>query len=206
MFAIIANTVMAFLIPAWVYRRRSSCSASRRSLSCVKNVGHETRQITTFLRQVLSSPNIPDQPSQYCTVTARTPFPDVSLADLYDVLAMPPQLTKAHAVLDRAVDRCYRPQPFPNERKRVEYLFNLYDQLDVSPFVHALLNEPFNLDADINGDGVVTGLDVDPFVAVLLGANAGSTQQIPEPSTQLLTIVALGVVGWWRQRKHSVRT
>ncbi len=35
-----------------------------------------------------------------------------TLADLYDPLAMPPKLIKAHAVLDRAVDRCYRSQPF----------------------------------------------------------------------------------------------
>ena len=27
--------------------------------------------------------------------------------------------------------------------------------------------------------------------------------RIPEPSTLLLAIVALGVVGWWRQRKHA---
>ena len=26
---------------------------------------------------------------------------------------------------------------------------------------------------------------------------------VPEPSTLLLTLVALGVVGWWRQRKHT---
>ena len=31
--------------------------------------------------------------------------------------------------LDRAVDRCYRPQPFDSERKRVEFLFDLYQQL-----------------------------------------------------------------------------
>ena len=49
--------------------------------------------------------------------------------DLYDPLAMPAKLTKAHAKLDRAVDRCYRSQPFPNERNRVEYLFKLYQKL-----------------------------------------------------------------------------
>ena len=55
--------------------------------------------------------------------------PDSSLADLYDPLAMPADLAKAHAKLDRAVDRCYRSQPFANERNRVEYLFKLYEQL-----------------------------------------------------------------------------
>jgi hypothetical protein len=60
---------------------------------------------------------------------ARKKFPDASLADLYDPLAMPHALVKAHAQLDRAVDLCYRPQPFENDRQRVEYLFALYEKL-----------------------------------------------------------------------------
>ncbi len=52
-----------------------------------------------------------------------------TLADLYDPLAMPPRLVKAHAALDRAVDRCYRRQPFTSERQRVEFLFALYEKL-----------------------------------------------------------------------------
>jgi hypothetical protein len=60
---------------------------------------------------------------------AREEHPQASLADLYDPLAMPSNLVKAHARLDRAVDRCYRSQPFPNERNRVEYLFKLYQKL-----------------------------------------------------------------------------
>jgi len=60
---------------------------------------------------------------------ARDAHPDATLADLYDPLAMPSDLAKAHARLDRAVDRCYRSQPFASERNRVEYLFNLYQQL-----------------------------------------------------------------------------
>jgi len=30
--------------------------------------------------------------------------------------------------LDRAVDRCYRPQPFATELARLEFLFGLYQQ------------------------------------------------------------------------------
>jgi hypothetical protein len=58
----------------------------------------------------------------------RAEFPNSSLADLYDPLAMPPKLVKAHQALDKAVDLCYRPQPFTNERNRIEYLFDLYEQ------------------------------------------------------------------------------
>ncbi|MFB3924040.1 MAG: type IIL restriction-modification enzyme MmeI [Terriglobia bacterium] len=42
---------------------------------------------------------------------------------------MPPELAKAHAELDRAVDRWYRPQPYDNDRQRVEHLFALYEKL-----------------------------------------------------------------------------
>lgn len=61
---------------------------------------------------------------------ARAQFADSTLADLYDPNAMPAALRRAHDALDRAVDRCYRNQPFANERLRLEYLFNLYDQLN----------------------------------------------------------------------------
>jgi hypothetical protein len=60
---------------------------------------------------------------------ARNKFPDATLADLYDPLAMPPTLVKAHVEMDRAVDRCYRPQPFDDDRQRVEYLFAVYEKL-----------------------------------------------------------------------------
>ena len=59
---------------------------------------------------------------------ARAEYPNSSLADLYDPLTMPPNLVKAHNDLDRAVDLSYRPQPFPSESKRMEFLFDLYEQ------------------------------------------------------------------------------
>jgi hypothetical protein len=57
----------------------------------------------------------------------RKDFPNSSFADLYDPLTMLPALVKAHQELDKAVDLCYRPQPFPNETKRIEFLFELYE-------------------------------------------------------------------------------
>jgi len=52
-----------------------------------------------------------------------------TLAHLYDPVAMPGELAKAHAALDRSVDRCYRPDPFPSDRHRVEFLFALYEKI-----------------------------------------------------------------------------
>jgi hypothetical protein len=58
----------------------------------------------------------------------RDQFPNSSLADLYDPLTMPPALVKAHQELDKAVDLCYRPQPFKTETARIEFLFDLYSE------------------------------------------------------------------------------
>lgn len=55
----------------------------------------------------------------------RKEYPNSSLADLYDPLSMPKKLVDAHNKLDKAVDLCYRPQPFPNELSRLEFLFDL---------------------------------------------------------------------------------
>jgi hypothetical protein len=66
---------------------------------------------------------------------ARVNFPNSSLADLYDPNTMPPVLVKAHQALDKAVDLCYRSQPFINETKRIEFLFELYDKYTAGLFV-----------------------------------------------------------------------
>ena len=60
---------------------------------------------------------------------ARVQFPNETMADLYDPIQTPPALAKAHADLDRAVDRCYRAKPFASDRERVEHLFALYETL-----------------------------------------------------------------------------
>ena len=60
---------------------------------------------------------------------AREAHPNASLADLYDPDLMPPNLRKAHQVLDKAVDRLYRPRGFNSERERLEHLFVLYEQM-----------------------------------------------------------------------------
>jgi hypothetical protein len=65
---------------------------------------------------------------------ARALFPESSLAVLYDPLTMPPELVKAHQELDKAVDLAYRPQPFPNEAKRMEFLFELYEKYTANLF------------------------------------------------------------------------
>jgi hypothetical protein len=60
---------------------------------------------------------------------ARLAHPTASLADLYDPDTMPADLRRAHHALDLAVDKLYRPAPFPSDRDRVEHLFGRYEAL-----------------------------------------------------------------------------
>ena len=50
---------------------------------------------------------------------------------------MPPALVKAHQILDKAVDACYRPQPFTTDANRMEFLFALYEQYTAELFTTA---------------------------------------------------------------------
>ena len=57
---------------------------------------------------------------------ARAAHPGSSLADLYDPIAMPPDLRRAHQVLDKAVDAAYGKKSFSSDAERVALLFELY--------------------------------------------------------------------------------
>jgi hypothetical protein len=59
----------------------------------------------------------------------RTKFVDATLADLYDPLTMPPELVKAHQILDRAVDATFGKTTFKTEAERVAFLFERYQLL-----------------------------------------------------------------------------
>lgn len=60
---------------------------------------------------------------------ARALYPESSLADLYDPLSMPPELVKAHAALDKAVDAAYQYKGGKDDASRVAFLFERYQQL-----------------------------------------------------------------------------
>ena len=59
---------------------------------------------------------------------ARAAFPNSSLADLYDPRSMPARLRKAHALLDRAVEKAYC-QSFDTDAERVAFLLERYKAL-----------------------------------------------------------------------------
>ena len=64
----------------------------------------------------------------------RAKFPEASLADLYDPIAMPPALVKAHQKLDKAVETAYG-RSFDDDGQRVAFLFELYQKLSGELFV-----------------------------------------------------------------------
>lgn len=74
-------------------------------------------------------------------LNARMQFPNSTLADLYDVDAMPPPLRKVHGALDDAVDKLYRGAAFAGDRDRAEHLFGLYEKL-ITPLVAAAFQPP----------------------------------------------------------------
>jgi hypothetical protein len=57
----------------------------------------------------------------------RKEFKNSTLADLYDPIAMPPKLAKAHQELDKAVDKAYGKR-FDNDSERMKFLFELYEK------------------------------------------------------------------------------
>ena len=69
------------------------------------------------------------EPLAQAVLDARSTHSGSTLAELYDPDLMPPNLRKAHQVLDRAVDRLYRPNGFTSERGRVEHLFMSYEKM-----------------------------------------------------------------------------
>ena len=52
-----------------------------------------------------------------------------TMAWLYDPDTMPKGLKQAHEELDKAVEQCYRLQPFITDTERLEYLFKLYEEM-----------------------------------------------------------------------------
>ena len=71
---------------------------------------------------------------------ARARNAQATLADLYDPVAMPDKLAKAHTQLDQAVDAGYGRRTFTSDRLRVEFLFELYEALSAPLTIET--NEP----------------------------------------------------------------
>ena len=69
-----------------------------------------------------------DQTAQ-AILDARAKYPNCSLADLYDEVAMPPELRKAHQENDRAVMAAYGFSTKMSESECVAELFKMYQEM-----------------------------------------------------------------------------
>lgn len=65
----------------------------------------------------------------FAILDERAKHPEKTMAQLYDPDKMPKGLRQAHEELDRAVEQCYRLQPFASDTERLEYLFKLYEEM-----------------------------------------------------------------------------
>jgi len=71
------------------------------------------------------------------------------------------------------------------------------DGLDIQPFVDLLTGGGYQAEADINEDSVVDGLDIQPFVDIITGAGGNP---VPEPAT--LGLMAAGGLALLRRRRR----
>ncbi|MFZ7241425.1 type IIL restriction-modification enzyme MmeI [Avibacterium avium] len=69
--------------------------------------------------------------SQYVfdILEARANHVGKTLAWMYNPDTMPKDLKAAHQALDKAIEQCYRLQPFASDSERLEYLFKLYEKM-----------------------------------------------------------------------------
>lgn len=65
----------------------------------------------------------------FAILDERAKHPEKTMAQLYDPDTMPIGLRQAHAELDKAVEQCYRLQPFTTDSERLEYLFKMYEEM-----------------------------------------------------------------------------
>lgn len=68
----------------------------------------------------------------FAILDERAKHPEKTMAQLYDPDKMPKGLRQAHEELDRAIEQCYRLQPFTSDTERLEYLFKLYEEMTKS--------------------------------------------------------------------------
>ena len=54
---------------------------------------------------------------------------DMTLGEMYNPETMPEDLKTVHHLLDMAVERCYRSEPFASDEERLECLFKLYEKM-----------------------------------------------------------------------------
>jgi hypothetical protein len=116
---------------AWM---RYTCGRLKSDYSYSNTIVYNNYPWPGFAGEPLSDKhrNAIEQAAQ-CVLDVRAQFASSSLADLYDKLAMPQALRKAHQKLDAAVDAAYQPsggkKTYASDAERVAFLFELYQRI-----------------------------------------------------------------------------
>ena len=93
------------------------------------------RYTNTLCYNTFPFPIIPDRQKNELRVLAQSVLDirdqhfDMTLGEMYNPETMPEDLKTAHHLLDMAVERCYRPEPFASDEERLECLFKLYEKM-----------------------------------------------------------------------------
>lgn len=67
----------------------------------------------------------------YMVLAERESASERPLAYMYNPDTMSSGLRHAHSILDKAIENCYRDEPFASDQERLDYLFELYNRLEV---------------------------------------------------------------------------
>ncbi|HMK55325.1 MAG TPA: type IIL restriction-modification enzyme MmeI, partial [Dissulfurispiraceae bacterium] len=134
--AVIASNKLQIVVGATLYHL--GILSSTMHMAWVRSVAGRLESRYSYAPAVYNNFPWPDHPTEKQTTAikeaaqqvldTRAAHPESSLADLYDPVAMPPDLRKAHQTLDRAVDAAYGKKVFTSDAERVAFLFDLYQK------------------------------------------------------------------------------
>lgn len=109
---------------SWI---RAVCGSLESRIRYSSALGYNTFPFPTISRQQKQEL----ESNVYSILEEREKHSEKTLAQLYDPDKMPDGLREAHKLNDLAVERCYRSKPFDSDEERLEYLFKLYEKMNV---------------------------------------------------------------------------
>ena len=133
---VVSNSAFAIYdAPLWLF----GILTSKIHMAWVKTVGGRLKTDYRYSAQLCYNtfpfPIITDRQKNELQVLAQSVLDirdqhfDMTLGEMYNPETMPEDLKIAHHLLDMAVERCYRSEPFTSDEERLECLFKLYEKM-----------------------------------------------------------------------------
>lgn len=133
--------------PTWVYALVFSKMHNIWVRAVAGRIREDLRYSVRLCYNTFPLPSLTEKQKEVLTshafnvISEQEQHPEKTMAQLYDPELMPAGLCRAHQDLDLAVDNCYRSRQFATDEARLEYLFELYENL-------SSLNNPVDEDED----------------------------------------------------------